>query len=60
MRKFLPVLFNRLMVSDLKHKYIQPSIKVIAVDIWTPILEDSMDEWENESPVPGGRIGDDE
>ncbi len=48
------------MVSVLKHKYIQPSIKVIAVDTWTPILEDSMDEWENESPVPGGRIGNDE
>lgn len=47
-------------MSYLKHKYTQPTIKVIAIDTWTPILEDSIDEWENESPVPGGRIGNDE
>jgi hypothetical protein len=47
------------MVSCLKLQYQRPGTKVISLLVYTPILFLSIDS-DNESPVSGPSIGDDE
>lgn len=47
------------MVSDLGFQYQRPVTRIISLSVYTPILQASFGS-NNESPVPGSAIGDDE
>ena len=47
------------MMSYLKHPYISPFVKVVSLDAFAPILQSSIDFF-NEDPKTGEPIGDDE